>query len=179
MRLLAQFLAFARAKKGLAAVEFALIAPMMVFVLFASIDLLDALGANRRAQNVAASLADVTARDTEVSNSEVSGMWAAADILMFPDDGDQMDMRITSILIVDASTARIMWSEAQGGFSPLPVNTNITLPDAMMIPGSSIIMGESRFHYVPPLGFLFGNGIPMSHTSYRRSRVVDPIPRVS
>lgn len=179
MRLFAQIRAFARANKGLAAVEFALLAPLMVFLLFASVDLLDALGADSRTQNVAASIADVIARDTEVSNSEVNGIWAAADILMFPDDGDQMDLRITSILIVNASTARIQWSEGHNGYTPRAANTTITLPAAMMTPGSSIIMAEARFNYEPPLGFLFGNGIPLQHTAYRRSRVVDPIPRVS
>ncbi|MEJ0060037.1 MAG: TadE/TadG family type IV pilus assembly protein [Terricaulis sp.] len=39
---------FARAKSGLAALEFALLAPMMVFLLFGSVELIDALGANRR-----------------------------------------------------------------------------------------------------------------------------------
>jgi Flp pilus assembly protein TadG len=179
MRLIAQIRAFARANNGLAAVEFALLAPMMVFVLFASVDLLDALNANRRAQNVAASIADVVARDTEVSNSEVNGIWAAANILMFPDDGDEMDLRVSSILIVNATTARIMWSEGHNGYSPRTPNTTITLPAAMMTPGSSIIMAEGRYNYDPPLGFLFGDGIPLAHTSYRRSRVVDPIPRVS
>lgn len=180
MRLLSRLRAFARATKGLAAVEFALLAPMMVFVLFASVDLLDALGANRRSQNVSASLADVVARDTEVSNNEISGMWAAANILMFPDDGANMDLRITSIMIDSATSAHVVWSERHNnGFSSLSAGSSITLPSAMMTPGTSIIMADSRFNYTPPLGFLFGDGIPLTHTAYRRSRLVDPIPRVS
>ncbi|MDX2276478.1 MAG: TadE/TadG family type IV pilus assembly protein [Hyphomonadaceae bacterium] len=164
----------------MAAVEFALLAPMMVFVLFASVDLLDALGANRRAQNVASSLADVVARDTEVSSDEVSGIWAAANVLMFPDDGSNMDLRVTSIMIENANTARVVWSERHNnGFVTLSPGSTITLPSAMMTPGTSIIMADARFAYHPPLGFLFGDGIPLSHTSYRRSRLVDPIPRVS
>ena len=50
---------FARAHEGLAALEFALIAPIMVFLLFGSVELLDALNANQRAQNTTSSLADV------------------------------------------------------------------------------------------------------------------------
>ena len=106
---------FARAQKGLAAVEFALIAPMMVFLLFGAVDLIDALGANRNAQNVAASLADVVARDTEISNSEMTGIWAAADILMFPESAATMDIRVTSVMIESATVARVVWSEGQIG----------------------------------------------------------------
>jgi Flp pilus assembly protein TadG len=171
---------FARANRGLAAVEFALLAPMMVFVLFASVDLLDALGANSRTQNVAASLADVVARDTEVTTPEIQGIWRAADILMFPDDATDMDLRVTSILIINATTARVTWSEEDGNFYQAYAKDDLItdLPAAMMTPGSSIIMTESRYDYEPPLGFMFGDGIPLTHKAYRRSRLVDPIPRI-
>lgn len=180
MRLFAQIRAFSRAKKGVAAVEFALLAPMMVFLLLASVDILDALGANRRTQNVAASLADIVARDTEVSNSEITGIWAAANVLMFPDSGADMDLRITSVSIVSATQARVVWSEQNNtGFADLANDSVVVLPAAMMTAGSSIIMTDSRYSYTPPLGFMFGGGIDLSHTSYRRSRLVDPIPRVT
>ena len=48
----------------------------------------------------------------------------------------------------------------------------------MMIPGSSLIMTETTFHYVPPLHFLFAANVDIHDTVYRRSRLVDPIPRV-
>ena len=75
---------FGAAKRGLAAIEFAIILPMMVFLLLGSVDLLDALSVNRRAENVAASLADVIARDTAVSNAEMTGIWSAVNLLMYP-----------------------------------------------------------------------------------------------
>jgi hypothetical protein len=48
-----------------------------------------------------------------------------------------------------------------------------------MTVGTSIIMVESVYKYDAPLGFLFQNQVQMSHNAYRRSRLVDPIPRVS
>lgn len=179
MHPLSRFRRFAHATNGLAAVEFALIAPMMVFLLFGAVDLIDALGANRNAQNVAASLADVVARDTEVSNSEMTGIWSAADILMFPESAATMDIRLTSVMVESATVARVVWSEGHNGYAALAVNSVVSLPAAMMTPGSCIIMADSGYHYTPPLGFLFGSGVTMSHTSYRRSRLVDPIPRVA
>ncbi|MGE0595000.1 MAG: TadE/TadG family type IV pilus assembly protein [Hyphomonadaceae bacterium] len=179
MGMLSRFRRFARASGGLAAVEFALIAPMMVFLLFGSVELLDALSANRRTQNVAASVADVVARDTEISNSELTGIWSAMDVLMIPDTAEFMDVRITSISIESASVARVVWSEARNNYSRLSPGSTVALPSAMMLPGSSLIMTETRFNYQPPLSFLFSGGVPMEHKAYRRSRLVDPIPRVS
>jgi Flp pilus assembly protein TadG len=169
---------FGRAKKGLAALEFAILAPMMVFLLFGSVDLLDVLSANSRAQNAAASLADVIARDTEVSNAEVDGIWDALDILMYPNDGASIDIRITCVRIDDATTATVVWSEGRG-MSARTANSTVTLPAGMMTPGTSVIMAESTYEYSSPLGFLLPGPVEMRHDAYRRARLIDPIPRVA
>jgi len=169
---------FAAARKGSAALEFAIIAPMMIFLLFGSVDLLDMLGANKRLQNAASSLADVVARDTEVSNSEVAGLWAALNILMYPDQGGAANIRISSVSIESATTARVVWSEGRG-MTPRVANSTVTLPSAMMNPGTSVIMAESTYAYSSPLGFLLAGPVTLRHDAYRRSRLVDPVPRVA
>jgi len=169
---------FGAARRGQAALEFALIAPMMIFLLFGSVDLIDVLGANSRAQNATSSLADVVARDTEVSNAEIAGLWDALDILMYPDDVADLNIRISSVRVVNSSTAQVVWSEGHG-MTERTANSTVTLPAAMMTPGTSVIMAESSYQYRSPLGFLMAGPVGMTHTAYRRSRLVDPIPRVS
>jgi Flp pilus assembly protein TadG len=177
MSLIRRLRRFARAKKGLAALEFAIIAPMMIFLLFGSVDLIDVLGADKRAQNAAASLADVVARDTEITNSELTGLWAALDVLMYPDDATGMQMRLTSVRIDNSTTARVVWSEGRG-MTALPANSTISLPSQMMTPGTSVIVAESVYPYRALLGFLFVGTKNLHHSAYRRSRLVDPIPRL-
>ncbi|ANP45318.1 TadE/TadG family type IV pilus assembly protein [Candidatus Viadribacter manganicus] len=180
MKVIQRLRQFARANEGVAALEFAIIAPLlMVPLLLGSVDLVDVMGANKRAQNAASSLADVVARDTEISNAELSSMWQALDVLMYPDSSAAMEMRISSISIVNASTARVMWSEGHGGMSARQAGTTVALDSRMMTVGSSVIMVESAYKYDAPLGFLFQNQIRMTHNAYRRSRLVDPIPRVA
>ncbi len=176
--MLAALRRFAHANKGLAAVEFALLAPMMIFLLFGSVDLIDALGSSRRLENAAVSLADVVSRDSEIDDDEIDGLWAALTVLMFPDPSLTMDVRITSVSIENATTARVVWSEARNGYAPMSDGATVPLPQAMMTPGTSIIMSEARYRYNPPIGFLFMGGTNFQHTAYRRSRLVDPIPRV-
>lgn len=170
---------FAREHGGHAALEFAILAPMMIFLLFGSVDLLDMLQANRRVQNAAASLADVVARDTEVSDDEIAGLWEALDVLMFPNASTGMQVRVTSVNVIDAGTARVVWSEGYGGMSALSVDATVSLPAAMMQPGTSVIMAETIYPYTSPLGFLIGGAVDFRHEAYRRSRLVDPIPRVA
>jgi Flp pilus assembly protein TadG len=169
---------FPHAKSGVAALEFALIAPMMIFLLLGTVELIDALGADRRAENVAASISDVVSRDTAISNAEVTGLWSAINVLMFPDTAATMDVRVTSVMISSATAANVTWSEVHNNFTQLAVNAPVTLPAAMMVPGTSVIMTEVVEHYTPPLNILYTGTFPILHTAYRRSRLVDPIPRV-
>jgi len=168
---------FGRARKGLAALEFAILLPTMVFVLLAAVDLIDALGTYRRAENAAASLADVVSRDTSVSNSEITGLWSAVGLLMYPDTGASMSERVSSVMINSATNATVVWSDANGS-TPRTAGSTVTLPSAMMTTGTSVIMAETTYHYTSPLNFLFPSAVDFSHTVYRRSRLVDPIPRV-
>lgn len=180
MKLLQTLRRFARENKGIAALEFAIIAPLlMVPLLLGSVDLIDVMGANKRAQNATASLADVVARDTEISNAEVANLWRALDVLMYPNGSAAMEIRVSSISIVNSSTARVIWSEGHGGMAARQAGTTVSLDSRMMVVGTSVVMVESVYKYDAPLGFLFQNQVRMTHNAYRRSRLVDPIPRVA
>ncbi|MBS0384163.1 MAG: pilus assembly protein [Proteobacteria bacterium] len=178
MRLALSLRRFGRERKGLAAIEFAFLLPVMVFVLLASVDLINALGTYRRAENVAASLADVISRDTSVSNAEITGLWSAVAMLMYPDTDTVMSERVSSVMINSATSATVVWSEAHNGATQLSVGSTVALPPQMMIAGSSLIMAETTYHYTSPMHFLFPSSVNFSHTVYRRSRLVDPIQRV-
>lgn len=192
---------FGRARSGLAALEFALTAPLMIVLLITSIELINALQTNRRVENTAVSLSDVVSRDTEISNAELSGLWSAVTPLMYPDPSVGIDIRLTSISIDSGGAGRVVWSEqcaittngncGGGTFSDLSDNSLIPANElpASNTPNSSLIRVEIVYDYTPILGFFYVDGdremrkesgvIALRHTSYRRSRLVDPIPRVS
>lgn len=193
---------FAGDRKGLAAVEFALILPMMVLLLLGSVEIVNILQSNRRAENTAASLADVISRDTEVSNAEITGLWSAATPLMFPDNPVGLDVRITSIQFDASRQGRVVWSErcalmagnncGASGFAQLmpgAIVPNAEMPDAMRLPSTSVVRVETSYRYRPRMGFFFTDDTrrlrrdaterTLRHAAYRRSRLVDPIPRVS
>lgn len=179
MRAMQRLHRFARATKGLAALEFAILAPMMILLLFGSMEIIDMVLANRRVQNVAASLADVVARDTEVSNDEITGLWSASDVLIYPDDGTNMRLRISSLVVVDDTTASVLWSEGHGMAARVANSTITGMDNQTLEPGSAIIMSEVEYPYALPIGIVSESDILMAHRSYRRSRMVDPIARVS
>lgn len=184
---------FVKDERALAALEFALIAPMMLFLLFGAVELTNGLETAKRVENVSASLSDVISRDNEVSDEDLEDLWAAIDPLMWPEPSAGLRARVTSITIEDSDTATVVWSEAHNGMTARTQGAEIELPDAMMIAGTSVVLAEVEYPYAPVLDFVFGpNGLnhmlnPSAQThgaftitkeTIRRSRLVDPIPRV-
>lgn len=178
MSMMSRLRHFGRATGGVAALEFAILAPMMVFLLLGSVELIDMVTTNRRVQNVAASVADVISRDTSVSDEEITGLWRATEVLMFPDNVSTLRTRVSSVSIIDSSTARVVWSEGHG-LTARVSNSTVELPDAMMIPGTSVVFAETEFDYQPVIGILRTSNMRMGHDAYRRSRLVDPIARAN
>jgi Flp pilus assembly protein TadG len=168
---------FARDRRGLAALEFALIAPMMVMVLFASVELTELLACNRRAENTAASVADIISRDTVVIDDEITDLWAAAGALMFPNSATPMKLRVSSVQVISASEARVLWSEGHNGYTALAQDSTVALPSGLMIPGTSVIFSEASYRYTPPIGVFLKLAFDIDHKEYRRPRVVDPVVR--
>jgi hypothetical protein len=196
MNALSRFAASARSwlsdRDATAAVEFALIAPTMLFIVFGAVEITNALQVNRRVENVASSVADVVSRDDLVSDADIADLWDAAPPLLWPSSDVGLQARVSSILIESADVARVVWSEGHGGYTPRTVDSLVELPDDMMIPGSSVVLGEVVYRYEPAIGFVFGPGglhsllnpssqssgaFNITHSALRRSRLVDPVPR--
>lgn len=193
---------FFRDRRGVAAVEFALILPMMLVLLLTSVEIISFLQADRRVENTASSLADVVSQDDDVKNAELRGMWHALSPLIFPDDANDLDVRITAIAFDSDGDPAVSWCETCGGFDgtachesefqDIPNGAALDdgdFPDAMRAPSTTVVRVETTFLYRPRLAFFFlnsGGGLEsdttaksLAHTSYRRARTVDVIARTS
>ena len=177
MTILARIRKLARDRRGLAALEFALIAPMMVMVLFGSIELTELLATNRRTENTAASIADVVSRDTVITDDELTDLWSTASALMFPNSATPMQMRVSSVNIISATEARVLWSDGYNGYAPRVVDSTVAMPAGMMIPGTSVILSETSYHYEPPIGVFLNLAFNLEQKEFRRPRVADPVVR--
>ncbi|MBU6405657.1 MAG: pilus assembly protein [Alphaproteobacteria bacterium] len=167
---------FRESRDGVAALEFALIAPMMFLLLFMSFELTDAAAANSRAEIAAGSLADIVSRDVVVTDEEVEDLFAAVPWLTHPTEASRVTARITSVFIDEDGVAEVQWSEG-AGMTPLAPGTTIAIPEGMQIPNSGLVVGETLIDYEPPLGLFSAMPFEIAKVEYRRPRIADPVIR--
>lgn len=71
-------------EKGVSAVEFALIAPILILLYLGAVELSLLMRVDRRVTSTSSSLGDLTARLAKVTDDDMREMFAAADVMMQP-----------------------------------------------------------------------------------------------
>ncbi len=172
---------FARAKGGLAATEFALIAPLMLTIYFGITELCDALTANMKATGVASTAADLFAQKKTITNSDKNDIFAAINSLMYPyPTNPAMKIVVSSLIDNGNGTVKVAWSDAQN--TPArTVNSIVTIPTGLVTSGSggSVIFAEITYNYSSPAGHLIYGALPMTDKFYEKPRQVAQVARTN
>ena len=173
---------FARDRRGVAAVEFALLAPMLVMTYFGLSELTEGLMASRKVSAVASTIGDLTAQAASTTPAQVSDIFNVGQTLMqpFPTTGQVLTMRISSVTVDANNVPRIDWSEGQG-LTPLTKGTAVSLPLAtkaqpnspnlpFIASGQSVIMAEAHYRFTSPVAQYLPQTSDLSDTLYLSPR---------
>ena len=170
---------FRRDKKGVSAIEFALVLPVMITIYFGTNEISDMLMVDRKAATLASTAADLVAQDTEITNSEIADVFAATEALIQPYPTGTVTIVISSVVADANGVAKVAWSD---GFNAgaRAVNSTVTLPAGLIAPLESVIMAETGYTYDSATAqFLTGSGYTLTDTFYlkpRRSLTVARVP---
>jgi len=167
--------------RGLAAVEFVMIVPLMLTMFFGMVEFSSGVAVNRKVTLVARTLSDLTSQSTAVADSDLSNFFTASVGIFTPYSASPTQATITE-LYVDPTThqAKVQWSKAStfnssgnvvlGASSHSPGDI-ITIPAALKVDGTYLIWSEVRYTYVPAVGYVMAKaGITLSDQTYTRPR---------
>ncbi|WP_342359826.1 TadE/TadG family type IV pilus assembly protein [Terrarubrum flagellatum] len=150
---------FRTARDGVAALEFAIILPLMLTMWLGTFEVGQAIAANRKSVLVSRTLADLTARATTISNSDMANIFAATAAVIYPFSSADLGMRVTSVKRDSAGANKVVWSSASGpGMSALGVGASVTLPTGILTAANqTVIMAEVKFFYKSPTGWVLSS----------------------
>lgn len=148
-------------RRGAAAIEFAIVFPVMLVMLFGEVELGQLMVATRRADNAASTVGDIVARLQQMDDTQKTGAFAAATAIMSGAASGPPDLRISEVYVTGAGAKKYVWSEAQGPSlaahttcSPLNTRDAAKLAGVILPAGSYVILSEiqyswrSKLHYV-------------------------------
>ena len=162
---------FSASRGGMAAVEFALIAPVMILMFFGVIELSEALNCKARVTRVASTAADLVAQTTAVSATDMTNVFNAANAVLYPFTATPAQIVISSIVDDGHGGAKVAWSDAQNTTARARGAT-VTVPAGLIVSGSggSVILAEITYVYSSPTTQALGANTTMTGSFYARPR---------
>lgn len=162
-------------RDGVAAVEFALIAPVMIVLYFGMCEFSQAYMAHKRMGHVASSVADIVARVSVIETGQLIDIFGAGQIIMSPFSGDSLSIRVSSVTRDSNGVARVDWSHAEGVWTARASQEQVVVPADVIANGESLIMSETRYDYRSPVDFVMPQVTQFQQTYYLRPRTVPKI----
>jgi len=163
---------FAAAKQGVAAVEFALILPVLAVILLGTFDGGRAIAAYMKMRAATYALASITNQYATIQSTDMTSILGATSVVMAPYSSGTPAVKISQVKISSTGVSTIEWSAAQGT-TARSVGSSISPPSAMVVNSSYLILAEVSYTYVPVFGY-FGtsSGITFSDSLYVTPRSV-------
>jgi TadE-like protein len=170
MRKMIPFLRLFTDRRGVAAAEFALIAPALIFLIMGVLEMSFRFRASEEATRYVHQVADIVSRETELTEGDLQELFDASIFMMKPlDTTDDLDLDISSVGFegTDAEPA-ILWRRVAG----TEVSFDLPETQGMGIEDESIIRVGVRYSYQSVLTELFGGGaMAIEKSAYARPRV--------
>lgn len=161
-----------RDRRGVSAVEFALIAPLLLLLLVGVTEISSALTVYRRTSAVAATAADLTAQVKTISPAQLKDVFAASTSILNPYATTPLRIVVSSVVADNNNNGKVAWSCASKG-AGRAVNSAYAVPQGLTEAGTSVVVAEVTYAFVPLLGLdgIFSPGsFEMQRTFYSRPR---------
>nr|WP_312293633.1 TadE/TadG family type IV pilus assembly protein [Brevundimonas diminuta] len=174
-----------RDRRGVSAVEFALIAPVMIMIYFGLIEFSQGYMAERRASHVASMVADLVAQSGGTNIADLESTFQIGDMIMRPFSADTLSIRVSSVTVDARGVATVEWSHAKSakdadGADILqahnPGDPITDLPPDLITDGQTVILGETNYGYrlfIP--GVVLPENIAFKRNYYLRPRTTERI----
>lgn len=163
---------FARDRRGVSAVEFALIAPLMIGLYLGCAEVADGVSASRKVSLISATLANLSAQVGTISASDMTNIMDASTAIISPYTASKLKMTVTCMSIDATGKATVKWSATRNGTADSGV---MTIPSALAVPNSQLLFAKASYAYTPTVGYTISGTITLSDKMYMSPRVSAPV----
>lgn len=175
-------------RRGVAAVEFAFIAPLLLAMYFVTMEVSQGIETSKKVSRIGSMVADLVAQQSQsVERDDLDAIMKIAEATLQPYNRSQPKIIVTAIRISTDNTPKVQvaWSRkmVNGVYSvDAAANSTTTVPASLNIKGSFLIRVQSQLDYKPvitwaasakkTLGLLSAfDNIAMNETYYLRPRM--------
>jgi Flp pilus assembly protein TadG len=175
-RLSCRFSRFATARGGLAAVEFALLLPILMTLYLGSVELTTGIAIQRKVDLTAHAIADLSSQFTSIANSDMTNILNASSDIIAPYSASQLKSVVSELSIDANGQATVVWSDTLNG-TARTVGSVVNVPTNLAVPNTYLLLGEAQYSYNPSYGFVVTGTLTLSDQIFMRPRQSNSVAR--
>lgn len=142
---------FAREARGVAAVEFAFIAPIMILLFVGTIELSAGISTNRKLSRVSSAVSDLITQSQSLTQNDIVSIMDISSKIMYPYK-ETIEIEINGIEIASGQ-AKAKWRCLLSTGSCSTVNQNYDVPTKIKKDGTFLVAAEVTATYTPSFGW--------------------------
>jgi Flp pilus assembly protein TadG len=166
-----------RSTRGVAAVEFAIMLPILVILFLASVDAARAIAIYTKVRAASYVLDANTNQYTTIQSADMSVILGATSVVLAPYSSSPVTVVLSQIKVTSATTAKVNWSATLNG-TGLTQDSSTTVPTNFASCSSYpcyLIYGQVTYAYTPLFMYFTKSTINLSDSLYVTPRVSECI----
>lgn len=168
---------FLRDRRGVSAIEFCLILPLMIAFYLGCVEVGNGLSAQFKTTLAARTVADLASQYPTISNATMTGILTASAKVLAPFSAADAVVIVSEVTTDDKGNATITWSDALNG-AARQAGSPVTLPANVGGKKVSLLWGEVTYPYRPQMGYVLTGTINIYQDMYFYPRGDNPVSRV-
>jgi Flp pilus assembly protein TadG len=162
---------FKRDERAVSAVEFALLAPLMIGLYLGGVEVSEGISVDRKVTLAAGAVANLAAQSATLSTADMTNVLDATTTIMAPYSAAPLKITVSCISIDANRVATVKWSVTRNGTIK---SGSVTLPSALQVANTQLLFGEVSYSYTPTVGHVIKSAINLSDTMYMAPRISAP-----
>ena len=165
---------FARDERGVSAVEFAMILPLMLTLYLGGVEVSQGVSIDRKVTLTARTVTDLVSQVSSINNAGTTAVLGASASVLAPYPVDKATVTVSVIKIDANSQVTVTWSETLNG-TKRATGSTVTIPPALVVPNTSLVWSEVSYAYKPVVGYVLTGTLNLKDQIFMRPRLSDTI----
>jgi Flp pilus assembly protein TadG len=171
---------FLRDNRGVSAVEFAIVLPVMIVMYLGCNEVGNGLTVARKVTHITSTLSDLVTQSKSISSTDMTNILNAASSILTPYPSSVGTTKLLKIKVsqfkIDAnSKVTVDWSSALNDTALTKGATITNLPAGVKVASTYLISAEVHYAYTPTIGYVMTGTFDLHDQFYLRPRLSDSV----
>lgn len=167
---IARMMRFVRDRRGVSAVEFALVAPLMIALYFGCVEISDGVAVDRKVSLTSATLANLVAQSTSLTTTDMNNILDASTAIIQPYSSSNLKMSVYCLSIDANKNVTTKWTATRNGGTGM----SVSVPTDLKVASTQLVLAQVSYAYKPIVGYTITGTLTLSDQMFMMPRITAP-----